>query len=40
MQRLQRFVAIYQQTLGAKITTVQSVDLRYANGLAVRFKII
>lgn len=38
LQRINRFVAIYQQTLSEKIDTVQSVDLRYANGIAVRFK--
>lgn len=38
LQRIQRFVAIYKQALETKVATVQSVDLRYANGVAVRFK--
>ncbi len=36
--RLQRFVELYPQVLAERITQVASVDLRYINGFAVRWK--
>jgi cell division protein FtsQ len=36
--RLQRFVAVYDQVIAAKAGNVNTVDLRYANGMAVSFK--
>ncbi|MGD8567744.1 MAG: cell division protein FtsQ/DivIB [Gammaproteobacteria bacterium] len=35
---MKRFVQAYQATLAAKIENIQLVDLRYTNGLAVRWK--
>lgn len=35
---LNRFVQAYQATLASKIEKIQLVDLRYTNGLAVRWK--
>lgn len=37
MERLQRFVLLYQQEWRRDERSIESVDLRYANGLAVRF---
>lgn len=34
-QRMQRFLSVYEQRLQARWQTVESVDLRYRNGLAV-----
>ena len=36
--RLQRFVQAYPQVVGTNAATINSVDLRYASGIAVRFK--
>ncbi len=33
-----RFIAIYDKTLKEQITNIASVDLRYANGLAVGWR--
>ncbi len=38
VQRLQRFVQAYTQVVGDNIQAINSIDLRYANGIAVRFK--
>lgn len=35
---MKRFVQAYRATLAAKIDNIQRVDLRYTNGLAVRWK--
>jgi len=37
-ERLNRFISAYPKLLGEKITRVDSVDLRYTNGFAVRWK--
>jgi len=37
-ERLQRFVSVYNQVFGSRGTDVASVDLRYTNGMAVRWK--
>jgi len=37
-ERLNRFISAYPKLLGEKITQVDSVDLRYTNGFAVRWK--
>ena len=37
-ERLDRFVVAYPQVLGEKVSQVKSVDLRYTNGFAVRWK--
>lgn len=37
-QRLMRFVAIYPQLLANRIADIATVDLRYINGFAVRWK--
>ena len=37
-QRLMRFVVIYPQLLANRITDIATVDLRYMNGFAVRWK--
>lgn len=36
--RLSRFVVAYQQTLASFMARISSLDLRYANGFAVRWK--
>lgn len=36
--RLMRFLAVYDQTLAARIQGVAEVDLRYAHGFSVRWK--
>jgi cell division protein FtsQ len=36
--QLQRFVTVYPRVLGEKLAQMQSVDLRYTNGFAVRWK--
>lgn len=38
LQRLQRFAAIYSQLVGNRAATINYIDLRYANGIAVNFK--
>ena len=37
IERLQRFVTLYPKTLYELLADIESVDLRYANGLAVRW---
>jgi cell division protein FtsQ len=37
-QRLEHFINAYPQTIGDKADRVKSVDLRYENGLAVKWK--
>jgi len=37
MERLQRFVALYSTDAAFKNATIESIDLRYDNGLAVNF---
>ena len=37
-QRLERFISVYSKLLGEKIAQLDSVDLRYTNGFAVRWK--
>jgi len=37
-QRLQRFVQIYPRALSAQVNRIEAVDLRYTNGLAVRWR--
>lgn len=36
--RLQRFVKVYPQIVGNKIKQIYSIDLRYTNGVAVRYQ--
>lgn len=38
LERLQRFFTIYPQTIAPKADMIEQIDLRYSNGLAVRFK--
>lgn len=38
LPRLTRFVQVYSQVIGSQAATISSVDLRYSNGVAVRFK--
>jgi cell division protein FtsQ len=38
MERLSRFLRAYQRELGERATDIAHVDVRYANGLAVRWK--
>lgn len=35
---MRRFIAIYEKTLKEQITNIASIDLRYANGLAVGWR--
>lgn len=37
LERMHRFVAIYRAELGARVTEVERVDLRYETGIAVAF---
>jgi cell division protein FtsQ len=37
-ERLERFVAVYPRVLKEKVLRIESVDLRYTNGFAVRWK--
>jgi cell division protein FtsQ len=37
-ERLDRFISVYPKLLGEKTAQIDSVDLRYANGFAVRWK--
>jgi cell division protein FtsQ len=37
-ERLERFLSVYSNLLGEKIAQVDSIDLRYTNGFAVRWK--
>jgi cell division protein FtsQ len=37
-ERLERFIAVYPKLLGKEIARVDSIDLRYTNGFAVRWK--
>lgn len=38
IQRLQRFSTVYPQIIAPKLAMINTVDLRYAHGVAVRFK--
>ena len=38
VEKMRRFIAIYDKTLKEQITNIASVDLRYANGLAVAWR--
>lgn len=38
MQRLKRFIRVYESQLAARISEVERVDIRYTNGVAVRWK--
>ncbi len=38
VEKMRRFIAIYDKTLKEQITNIASVDLRYANGLAVGWR--
>ncbi len=37
-ERMQRFVAVYQDHLGGRIGNIERIDLRYESGLAVAFR--
>lgn len=37
-ERLERFISVYPKLLGEKTAQVDSIDLRYTNGFAVRWK--
>lgn len=37
-ERMERFIAVYPRVLKEKVSQVQSVDMRYTNGFAVRWK--
>jgi cell division protein FtsQ len=37
-KKIERFAEVYAQHLAAKAANVQLVDLRYANGFAVRWR--
>jgi len=37
-ERLERFIAVYPRVLKEKVSQVESVDLRYTNGFAVRWR--
>lgn len=37
-ERMQRFVAVYQEHLGGRIGNIERIDLRYESGLAVAFR--
>ena len=38
VEKVQRFVAIYNKALKDKLANIASVDLRYSNGLAVAWR--
>lgn len=38
VEKMRRFIAIYEKTLKEQITNIASIDLRYANGLAVGWR--
>ncbi len=38
-KRLQRFLAVFDKTLVARIDEVEEIDLRYANGFSVRMRV-
>ena len=38
VEKMRRFIAIYDKTLKEQITNIASIDLRYANGLAVSWR--
>jgi cell division protein FtsQ len=38
VDKMRRFIAIYDKTLKDQITNIASIDLRYANGLAVTWR--
>ncbi len=37
-RRLQRFLAVFDKTLAARMAEVEEIDLRYANGFSVRMR--
>lgn len=37
-ERLERFLSLYTQVLAARAQEIESVDIRYANGVSVRWK--
>ena len=39
MQRIQRFVAFYPALLAARADNVRAVDLRYPNGIVLRWRM-
>jgi cell division protein FtsQ len=38
VEKMRRFIAIYDKTLKDQITTIARIDLRYSNGLAVGWR--
>jgi cell division protein FtsQ len=38
VEKMRRFIAIYDKTLKDQITNIARIDLRYANGLAVGWR--
>jgi cell division protein FtsQ len=38
IEKMRRFIVIYDKTLKEQITNIASIDLRYANGLAVSWR--
>ncbi len=38
MEKMQRFVQVYDRVLASKQTQIEGVDIRYKNGLAVRWR--
>jgi cell division protein FtsQ len=38
VEKMRRFIAIYEKTLKEQITNIARVDLRYNNGLAVGWR--
>lgn len=40
LTRLQHFVKVYPKIIGNRIQQVDSIDLRYSNGMAVRWKTV
>lgn len=38
MEKMRRFISIYEKTLKDQIANIERVDLRYPNGLAVAWR--
>ncbi|HYQ52651.1 MAG TPA: cell division protein FtsQ/DivIB, partial [Pseudomonas sp.] len=38
VEKMRRFIAIYDKTLKEQITNIARIDLRYSNGLAVGWR--
>ncbi|MCR8923685.1 cell division protein FtsQ/DivIB [Dasania sp. GY-MA-18] len=38
MEKMQRFVYVYQKTLAGNLAAIKSIDMRYSNGLAVSWR--